>query len=105
VHQHIRPQYACRSCETITAAAIPPAIIDGGLASPGLLAWVATSKFADHLPLYRIEQIAARQNVALSRSTLAQWVAQVGHALQPLVDRLIELLKQRGILHADETTV
>ena len=39
------------------------AVIDGGMATPGLLAWVATSKFADHLPLYRIEQIAARQEV------------------------------------------
>ena len=24
--RHIRPQYACRTCETITAAAIPPAV-------------------------------------------------------------------------------
>lgn len=71
VIRHIRPQYVCRSCETITAAPVPAAVIDGGLATPGLLAWVATSKFADHLPLYRIEQIAARQDVSLSRSTLA----------------------------------
>ena len=32
VHRHIRPQYACRHCETITAAPIPPAVIDGGMA-------------------------------------------------------------------------
>jgi transposase len=37
VHRHIRPQYACRACETITAAPIPPAVIDGGLAAVGLL--------------------------------------------------------------------
>lgn len=37
VHHHIRPQYACRRCETITAAPIPPAIIDGGMATVGLL--------------------------------------------------------------------
>jgi len=35
VHRHIRRQYACRNCETITAAPIPPAIIDGGFASLG----------------------------------------------------------------------
>jgi transposase len=35
VHRHIRPQYACRNCETITAAPIPPAIIDGGMAAVG----------------------------------------------------------------------
>lgn len=32
VHRHIRPQYACKSCETITAAPVPPAVIDGGMA-------------------------------------------------------------------------
>ncbi len=31
VHRHIRPQYACLACETITAAPIPPAVIDGGI--------------------------------------------------------------------------
>ena len=105
VHRHIRPQYACRACETVMAAPIPPAIIDGGLAAPGLLAWVVTSKYLDHLPLYRLEGIAARQQVPLPRSTLAEWVGRTGVALQPLADRLAELLKQRTVLHADETPV
>jgi len=105
VHRHIRPQYACRACETVTAAPVPPAVIDGGLAAPGLLAWVAASKYLDHLPLYRIEQIAARQGVPLARSTLAQWIGRIGVALQPLADRLGELLRQRACLHADETPV
>ena len=87
VHRHIRPQYACRGCETISAAPIPAAIIDGGLAAPGLLTWVVISKFMDHLPLYRLEQIAARQQVPLARSTLAEWVGRVGVALQPLGKR------------------
>jgi hypothetical protein len=77
----------------------------GGVASPGLLAWVAVSKYADHLPLYRLERIAARQGVMLARSTLAEWVGKVGVALQPLSDRLAALLRQRACLHADETLV
>lgn len=105
VQRHIRPQYACRACDTITAAPIPPAVIDGGLAAVGLLAWVAASKYLDHLPLYRIEQIAARQGVTLARSTLAHWIGRVGVALQPLADRLAEMLRQRACLHADETPV
>ena len=105
VHRHIRPQYACRACETITAAPIPPAVIDGGLASTGLLTWVMISKFIDHLPLYRIEQIAARERVPLAVSTQAAWVGRVGAALHPLVDRLVELQRQRRVLHADETPV
>jgi len=105
VQRHIRPQYACRHCETITAAAIPAAIIDGGLATPSLHAWVVIQKYLDHLPLYRIEQISTRHGVTISRSTLAEWIGRIGVALQPLADRLIELLKQRTVLHADETPV
>jgi len=105
VHRHIRPQYACRRCETVTAAPIPPAVIDGGMAAVGLLRWVMISKFLDHLPLYRLEQIAARDGVTLSRSTLADWVGRLGVALQPLSDRLAWHLLQRDCLHADETPV
>lgn len=105
VHRHIRPQYACRACETITAAPIPPAVIDGGLAAVGLYAWVIIGKYLDHLPLYRLEQIAARDQVILSRSTMAAWVGRIGVALQPLADRLAMLLLDRGVLHADETPV
>lgn len=105
VHRHIRPQYACRACETISAAPIPAAVIDGSLAAPGLHAWVVTQKFLDHLPLYRIEQISARHGVPIARSTLAEWVGRIGVALQPLADRLGDLLRQRAVLHADETPV
>jgi len=105
VHRHIRPQYACRACETVTAAPIPPAVIDGGMAAVGLLAWVIVGKYLDHLPLYRLEGIAAREGVTLSRSTLAEWVGRLGVALGPLAERLAERLRQRSILHADETPV
>jgi transposase len=105
VHRHIRPQYACRTCETVTAAAVPPALIDGGLAAPGLHAWVLIQKYLDHLPLYRIERISARQGVPIARSTLAQWVGDLGVRLEPLYDRLVALLKAGTVLHADETPV
>ena len=53
VRRAVYPQYACRACETVTAAPVAPAIIDRGIAAPGLLAQVAVSKYLDHLPLYR----------------------------------------------------
>lgn len=105
VHRHIRSQWACRDCETVTAAPVPAAIIDGGLAAPGLHAWVLIQKYLDHLPLYRIERISERHGVAIARSTLAQWVGQLGVHLQPLADRLAERLRQGAVLHADETPV
>jgi len=69
------------------------------------IAWVLTNKYLNHLPLYRLEQIAARKQVTLSRSTLAEWVGRTGVALQPLVDRLTWHLLQGKTLHADETPV
>ncbi len=105
VHRHIRPQYACHSCETVSAAPIPPAVIDGGMAAVGLYVWILIGKYLDHLPLYRLEQMAARDQVILSRSTMAAWVGRIGVALQPLADRLAELLLKRDVLHADETPV
>jgi len=105
VHRPIRPQYACKACETITAAPVPPAIIHGGMAATGLLVWVLISKFLDHLSLYRLVQIAARQEVSLALSTLAEWVGQAGVALEPLADRLAELQRLRPVRHADATPV
>jgi transposase len=105
VHRHIRPQYACRACERVSAAPIAPALIDGGTAAVGLYVWVIIGKFLDHLPLYRLESIAAREELTLSRSTLAEWVGRIGVALQPLADRLALWLRRRSVLHADETPV
>jgi len=66
---------------------------------------MAIIKFLDHLPLYRLEQIGARDGVSLSRTAMAEWVGRIGVALQPLVDRLTIRLLERRVLHADETPV
>jgi transposase len=66
---------------------------------------VVINKYADHLPLYRLEQMAAREGVPLARSTLADRVGRVGYALEPLHERLKERLLLGGVLHADETPV
>jgi len=75
------------------------------MAAVGLLTWVMIGKYLDHLPLYRLEQIATRDGVILSRSTLVDWVGRLSVALAPLVDRLAWHLLQRDSLHADETPV
>lgn len=105
VRRTIRPKYACRTCETIVTAPTLPAIIDRGIAAPGLLAHVVVSKYADHLPLYRQSQMLARSGVELPVSTLSSWVGAVGVALQPLVDELRRQLHASRVIHADETPV
>ena len=84
---------------------MPPQIIDKGIATAGLLAQVLVAKFADHLPLYRQENIFARAGMELPRSTLAQWVGICGVRLQPLVDALRDVVLTHRVLHADETPV
>lgn len=103
VEQHVRPKYACRQCESIKAAPVPASVIEGGLATPSVLSWVVVSKYQDHLPLYRIAQIAEREGVPLAQSTLGEWVGKTGFELTPLYDRLKERLLAGSVVHADET--
>ena len=78
VEQHVRGKWACRQCETLIQAPVPPQVIDKGIPTAGLLAHVMVAKFADHLPLYRQKKIFCRAGLAIPRSTLAQWVGQTG---------------------------
>lgn len=105
VRRDVHPQYACRSCETVTAVPVAPAIIDRGIAAPGLIAQVLVSKYLDHIPLYRQEGVFARSGVVLPRSTLAEWVGAAGVRLLPLLEALRAELLAQPVLHADETPV
>ena len=105
VERDVDPKYACRPCQTITAAPVVPSVIDGGLAMPALLAWIVVSRYVDHLPLYRLERQAEHSRVPSSRSTLAKWVGRIGVGLQPLSPRLGELQRQCSVLQRDETPV
>ena len=105
VRREVYPQYACRACVTVVAEPVAPAIVDRGIAAPGLLAQVVIAKYTDHLPLYRQEAIYLRSGIALTRSTLAGWVGAVGVALAPLAAALRHELLANPVLHADETPV
>jgi len=105
VHRHIRGKWVCNRCETLIQAPVAPDIIDKGIPTPGLLAHVAVSKHADHLPLYRQEAIFGRAGLAIPRSTLASWAGVIGYRLQPLVEVLKAELLGCAVLQADETPV
>jgi transposase len=105
VIRHVRPKLCCTGCDAIVQAPAPSRPIDRGLAGPGLLAHVLTSKFADHLPLYRQSEIYAREGVELDRSTLAKWLGETSHLLQPLVEALRRYVMSADKLHADDTPV
>ena len=84
---HVLPKYACPKCrDGVASPPVPPKPIPGGIAGAGLVAFVIVSKFADHLPLYRLEDILTRHGVYLSRSTLCDWVRNAALVLEPLAE-------------------
>lgn len=116
VLQHVRRKYACKPCNSgsctqcdgqahIDIADKPLQPIERGLAGPGLLAHVVTCKLADHLPLYRIQQIFARQQVDISRSTLCGWMKAAAEVVTPLYDLMCQRVRQAEVIHTDDTTV
>ena len=105
-HIHTRPKYACRRCKDgVSAASLPPRPIPGGIAGPGLITEVIVSKFGDHLPLYRLEDILTRYGVYISRSTMCDWVKSVAGLLRPLYDLQRELVLQSSVMWTDDTPI
>ena len=109
----IRPKYACHVCEgsgdegrpAVRIAEMPPALIDKGIASAGLLAYIVTGKFCDALPLYRQQKQFERIGVELSRRTMADWMIAVSEACSPLLRLLAGRVRSGPLLQLDETTV
>ena len=106
VRVHVLPKYACSKCrDGVASPPVPPKPTPGGIAGPGLVAFVAVSKFADHLPLYRLEDILTRHGVYLSRSTLCDWVRDAAIVLEPLAALQRDLVLQSPVIWTDDTPV
>lgn len=105
VHRHIYGKWVCKCCQTLRQEPAEPDVIEGGIASSGLVAHTLISRFVDHLPYYRQEPINARSGVHTPRSTLATWSGAGGAALEPLYEALRRFILSARVLHADETPV
>lgn len=92
-------------CDCIVEAPAPTRPIDRGIAGAGLLARVLTSKYAEHVPLYRQTEILARHGVDLSRALLANWVDACCRLMAPLEEALYHYVMATGKLHTDDTPV
>lgn len=107
VREIVRPNYHCPCCESgeIIIAPLPPQPIDRCVAGPGLLAHVAVSKYTDHLPLNRTEDILARAGWHVPRSTLCDWMAGVARCLRVLWEVMRRRLQGCRVLGLDDTYV
>ncbi len=105
VQRQIRGKWACRCCQLLVQEPAAPQVFDNALPTPGLQAHVAVSRFVDHIPYYRQEQINARTGVHTPRSTLAGWGGQTGAQLMPQYGAHREFVLGSRVLHADETPI
>lgn len=106
VIQHVRPKSACEACQAhVVIADRLPEPIEKGLPGPGLLAHVAVSKYADHLPLYRQEGIFKRFGVDLSRSTMCDRMAATAGLLAPIVRAMLKRVLLSDVVQTDDTPV
>jgi transposase len=106
---HLRRKYACTNCESngnnpqMETAAKPEMAIDKGMAGPGLLASIVTSKFSDYLPLYRLEDIFERQGFEISRATQSVWCGDMADLTEPLWELMAERVRASHVVSTDDT--
>jgi transposase len=106
---HVPRKYACAGCENngnnpqMETAAKPEMAIDKGMAGPGLLAFIVTSKFSDYLPYYRLEDIFARQGFEISRATQSVWCGGAGDLADPLYQLMTERVRASHVVATDDT--
>ena len=107
VIRHERVKYACPCCDGgLRLAGKPVQIIPKGLFSESALAWIATSKFNDGLPLYRQAALLGRfGGTDLSHNTMAASIVRVGAATQPVINLMRDHLLDSPLVFGDETTV
>jgi len=87
-------------------APLPERLLDRSLPSPGLLAHILVSKYCDHLPLYRQEQIYERRHgVHLPRQSLARWVGLAADWLKPIYEQIRTGVMGGGYVQVDETPI
>lgn len=103
----IRPKYLCPCCQdpVIKIAPMPECILPKSNAASGLLAFIATSKYVDALPLYRLEKIFKRMKIDLPRNTMASWMIKISEKLTPLYNLMEEDLINSAYVCCDETRV
>lgn len=109
VIEHIRIKKACVCCKEarVLVASLPATVfpLEKARPGPGLLADIVVSKYVDHLPLHRQEEMFARLGIELRRQRMCDWVAGITELLTPLYRALKIEITKLPYIHADETTL
>jgi len=100
-----RLKKSCRCCEKMVQVPAPSRPIPGSMATASLLAYILVSKFDDHLPLYRLNEIFARTGVDIPDTTMAGWCGHTMKLLLPLIEHIDARVMASDLLHADDTPI
>ena len=100
-----RVKKSCRRCERMVQEPAPSRPIPRSMAGPNLLAYVLTSKFDDHVPLYRQNEIFARMGAEIADTTLVDWCGGAMKTLAPLIEKIEAEIMSSDLLHADDTPI
>lgn len=103
---HVLPKYACSHChDGVSSPAGPDRPLTGCIAGAGLISQLLISKFIDHLPLYRFEDISVRYGLHLPRATLCDWVRKAAELMRPLYELQRQLVLRSPVIWTDDTPV
>lgn len=100
-----RVKKSCRRCERMVQEPAPSRPIPRSMAGPGLLAHILVSKFDDHVPLYRLNEIFARMGADIPDTTMVDWCGKAMKTLTPLIEKLEADVMASDLLHADDTPI
>ena len=109
VIENVTFAYKCPCCseqadnDSLVSSKVEGDLIPKSMATPSLLAYIATAKYQDALPLARQEKIFARYDIDLNRTTMARWMISVGEQLTPLLNLMREDLLAKPVVGCDET--
>ena len=106
VREHHIAVYKCNRTGRIAKADHPFELFDKSIASASLVSYIMYNKYANAMPLYRLEHSIANGGVHVSRQNMAHWVikaCEVGLSL--IYDRMHAEMCKKPALQADETPV
>lgn len=102
--RHLRKKYRCSCSACIETAPGPDKLRAGNRYSINFAIFVATSKYADHLPLERQVRMMARDGLVVTSQTLWDQIEMLERLVASVHPRLLEYLRSKPLLGADETT-
>ena len=81
----------------------PKDLIPNSIATSSLGAAIINGKYVNSMPLNRISQELARNDIDISRQTMANWILRFAQYFNPLCERMKEELLSLPVTQADET--